>query len=86
MDRSRLWSVITSGLRTLRYYGDMYYNNSAWIDQHQDVEGDAPCFPDYSPCKDVRKVVCSKQPPVKLSGGSYKSEAYYHSLKPESRG
>lgn len=62
MDRSQLWSVITSGLRTLRYYGDMYYDNSAWMEQHQDVEGDAPCFPDYNPCKDVRKLLDSNKP------------------------
>ena len=86
MDRSPLWSVITSGLRTLRYYGDMYYDNSAWIEQHQDVEGDAPCFSNFTPCKDIEKEVPSKQPPDNVSGSSYMSEAYYHSLKPESRG
>ena len=62
MDRSLLWSVITSGLRTLSYYASMYYENSAWIEQHQDVEGDAPCFPSYNPCKEKHKLLNSEQP------------------------
>lgn len=62
MDHLPPWSVITSGLRTLRYYGDMYYENSAWIEQHQDVEGDAPCFSNFSPCKEKRKLLNSEQP------------------------